>query len=106
MGYSGELRNREQNMAWRCAERIIEFWKYLSTNSYLDCMEPAFNYYWDTWHEAETGVLPRENLQEDIIGPRNLSSEAFRMFSSLNGHYQTRGSLTLQIHGICTIIHP
>lgn len=41
----------KENNTWEgSAERIIEFWKYVSTNSFIDCMQPAFSYYWDLWH--------------------------------------------------------
>ena len=53
-----------ENKTWHgAAERIIEFWKYLSTNSYLDCMQPAFNYYWDTWHKLDRRIASGESAR-------------------------------------------
>ena len=41
----------KENKTWQgSAERIIEFWKYVSTYSYIDCIQPAFSRYWDYWH--------------------------------------------------------
>jgi predicted acylesterase/phospholipase RssA len=41
----------KKNNTWEgSAERIIEFWKYVSTNSFIDYMQPAFSYYWDLRH--------------------------------------------------------
>jgi NTE family protein len=37
----------KENKTWQgSAERIIEFWKYVSTYSYIDCIQPAFSCYW------------------------------------------------------------
>jgi NTE family protein len=41
----------KENKTWHgSAERIIEFWKYVSTYSYVDCIQPAFSCYWDHRH--------------------------------------------------------
>jgi predicted acylesterase/phospholipase RssA len=54
----------KENKTWHgSAERIIEFWKYISTNSQIDSIQPVFNYYWDTLHKLDQRVASGESAR-------------------------------------------
>ncbi|HEY7078263.1 MAG TPA: patatin-like phospholipase family protein [Nitrososphaeraceae archaeon] len=54
----------KENKTWAgSAERIIEFWKYVSTNSYTDRMQPTFSYCWDFWHGVSPSIATGESAR-------------------------------------------
>ena len=43
----------KENKTWEgSGERLLEFWEYLSTKSFVDSI-PYFKDYWDFWHRAD-----------------------------------------------------
>jgi NTE family protein len=71
----------KENRTWEgSGQRLIDFWEYLSTRSYVEDVDPYFTYCWDFWHGLENR-LHQESLQEDISALRNLFSKKFVMYS-------------------------
>ncbi len=48
------------------AERLVEFWKYLSKESIVES-NPYFKQWWDYWHSINGDSASGEDLQEDTI---------------------------------------
>lgn len=44
-------------------QRLIEFWKYLSTHSNVESMNPCFLYYWDFWHRLDNRIASGESAR-------------------------------------------
>src|SRR4249920_3792925 len=50
----------KENKSWvGSAERLIEFWEYLSTESIID-KTPGFNQWWNNWHYFNTKMATGE----------------------------------------------
>ena len=54
----------KENRTWEGSDqRLIDFWKYLSTNSSVEDMNPYFEYYWDFWHGLDNRVASGESAR-------------------------------------------
>lgn len=54
----------KENRTWKGSDqRLIEFWKYLSTNSSVEDMNPYFKYYWDFWHGLDNSVASGDSAR-------------------------------------------
>jgi NTE family protein len=50
----------KENRTWKgSAERLIDFWRYVSTESFVDTL-PAFEKTWDYWHSVDNNVATSE----------------------------------------------
>jgi NTE family protein len=53
----------KENKSWHgSAERLIEFWEYLSTESFIDKM-PSFSQWWDHWHNINDNIATGESAR-------------------------------------------
>ena len=53
----------KENKSWHgSAERLIEFWEYLSTESFTDKM-PGFTEWWDYWHNINNNIATGESAR-------------------------------------------
>ncbi|HSA74761.1 MAG TPA: patatin-like phospholipase family protein, partial [Candidatus Nitrosocosmicus sp.] len=53
----------KENKTWEgSGERLIEFWEYLSTRSWVDNI-PNFVQYWDAWHKMNSRVASGESAR-------------------------------------------
>src|SRR6476620_164740 len=53
----------KQNKTWEgSGERLVEFWEYLSTRSWVDNI-PNFVHYWDSWHKMNSRVASGESAR-------------------------------------------
>lgn len=56
----------KENKTWEGSdERLIEFWKYLSTQSSVEKI-PYFTYYWDFWHRIDSRIASGESARRYI----------------------------------------
>jgi predicted acylesterase/phospholipase RssA len=54
----------KENRTWEgSSERLIDFWRYLSTRSDVENMNPYFEYYWDFWHRLDSHVASGESAR-------------------------------------------
>ena len=54
----------KENRTWEGSDqRLIDFWKYLSTNSSVENMNPYFEYFWDFWHGLDNRVASGESAR-------------------------------------------
>jgi NTE family protein len=53
----------KENKSWHgSAERLIEFWEYLSTDSFIDKI-PSFTEWWDYWHNISNDIATGESAR-------------------------------------------
>jgi len=53
----------KENKTWEgSGERLVEFWEYLSTRSWVDNI-PNFVHYWDSWHKVNSRVASGESAR-------------------------------------------
>lgn len=53
----------KENKTWEgSGERLVEFWEYLSTQSYVENI-PYFTHYWDSWHRLDKRIASRESAR-------------------------------------------
>jgi NTE family protein len=53
----------KENKTWQgSAERLIEFWEYLSTEAFVDKL-PLFSHWWDNWHRVSDNVATGESAR-------------------------------------------
>ncbi len=53
----------KENKTWeRSGERLVEFWEYLSTQSWVDNM-PHFTNYWDSWRRLDKRIASGESAR-------------------------------------------
>jgi NTE family protein len=53
----------KENKRWHgSAERLIEFWEYLSTESFIDKI-PGFTEWWDYWHNISNNIATGESAR-------------------------------------------
>ena len=53
----------KENKRWHgSAERLIEFWEYLSTESFIDKI-PGFTEWWDYWHNISNDIATGESAR-------------------------------------------
>ena len=53
----------KENKTWEgSGERLVEFWEYLSTQSWVDNI-PHFADYWDSWHSADNRIASGESAR-------------------------------------------
>ena len=54
----------KENRTWEgSGQRLIDFWKYLSTRSNVENMNPYFAYYWDFWHKLDERIASGESAR-------------------------------------------
>ena len=53
----------KENKTWEgSGERLVDFWEYLSANSYVEGV-PYFNHYWDSWHRVDKRIASGESAR-------------------------------------------
>jgi NTE family protein len=53
----------KENKTWEgSGERLVEFWEYLSTQSYVENM-PYFTHYWDSWRRLDKRIASGESAR-------------------------------------------
>ena len=53
----------KENKTWEgSGERLVEFWEYLSTQSYVENM-PYFTHYWDSWRRIDKRIASGESAR-------------------------------------------
>lgn len=53
----------KENKTWEGSdERLVEFWEYLSTESFVEKM-PYFTHYWDSWHRLDRRIASGESAR-------------------------------------------
>ena len=53
----------KENKTWEgSGERLVEFWEYLSTQSYVENI-PYFTHYWDSWHRLDKRIASGESAR-------------------------------------------
>ena len=53
----------QENKTWEgSGERLVEFWEYLSTQSWVDSI-PHFTKYWDSWHRIDKRIASGESAR-------------------------------------------
>jgi hypothetical protein len=53
----------KENKTWEgSGERLVEFWEYLSTQSYVENI-PHFRHYWDSWHRLDKRIASGESAR-------------------------------------------
>jgi predicted acylesterase/phospholipase RssA len=53
----------KENKTWEgSGERLVEFWEYLSTQSYVENM-PYFTHYWDSWRGIDKRIASGESAR-------------------------------------------
>ena len=53
----------KENRTIGSGQRLIDFWKYLSTRSNIENMNPYFAYYWDFWHKLDERIASGESAR-------------------------------------------
>jgi NTE family protein len=54
----------KENRTWEgSGQRLIDFWKYLSTHSNVENMNPYFAYYWEFWHRLDNRIASGESVR-------------------------------------------
>jgi NTE family protein len=49
-------------------QRLIDFWGYLSTHSYVEDVDPYFTYCWDFWHGLDNRIASL-NKTKTVVEP-------------------------------------
>jgi predicted acylesterase/phospholipase RssA len=90
----------KENKTWDgSAERLVEFWEYLSTQPSVDNITYLTSY-WDSWRRLDRRIAS-ENLPEDISALRNLFLREFLTYLYPKHQCLTISFLIHQIRGIC-----
>jgi predicted acylesterase/phospholipase RssA len=54
----------KENKRWEgSAEKLIEFWRYVSTESSVDKMGPSFDTFWNFWHNVDKRIASSESAR-------------------------------------------
>jgi hypothetical protein len=54
----------KENKTWEgSGQRLIDFWKYLSTHSAVENMNPYFEYHWNFWHTLDESIASGESAR-------------------------------------------
>jgi NTE family protein len=54
----------KENKTWEgSGQRLIDFWKYLSTHSNVENMNPYFEYHWNFWHTLDESIASGESAR-------------------------------------------
>ena len=69
-----------ENKTWKgSAEKLNEFWDYVSAESYADAT-PGFTSWWDYWSNIDDTLASGEGLVGDTIHQKNLNYMAFQRY--------------------------
>lgn len=54
----------KENKTWEgSGQRLIDFWKYHSTHSAVENMNPYFEYHWNFWHTLDESIASGESAR-------------------------------------------
>jgi NTE family protein len=88
----------KENKTWEgSGESLVEFWKYLSTQSWVDNI-PYFADYWDSWHSTDNRISSGESAGRYFSTKQFILNGVPKVF--VQDLYQIIDFLTLQILGI------
>jgi hypothetical protein len=75
----------KENRTWEgSGQRLIDFWEYLSTRSYVEDVDPYFTYCWDFWHGLENRIASGESVRRYFSTKEFIFKEVRNVFSYNN----------------------
>ena len=73
----------KENKTWKgSAERLIEFWEYLATESGIDKI-PGFTEWWNYWHYLNSGVASSESARRYYGTKRFITARCTKCIHSI-----------------------
>ena len=84
----------KENKSWQgSADRLIEFWEYMATESFMDII-PGFNEWWNYWqnywHYFNKDLASSESARR-YYGTKQFMLKGYRTYSALLKHWKIGG---------------